>query len=104
MSDGSRFTFIGNWAAPTDETSWTGRWHAMGEEAIATWDGEELGELDPERFQGLEAVLADFVDALRTGRVPSGDCHDNVLSLAMCHAAVESAERGAPVRLADVMG
>jgi predicted dehydrogenase len=104
MSDGSRFTFIGNWAAPTDETSWTGRWQAMGEEGIATWDGEETGELDPERFNGLEAVLADYVDALRNGRKPSGDCHDNVLSLAMCHAAVESAARGAPVRLAELTG
>jgi len=99
MDDGSRFTFVGNWAAPTDETSWTGRWQAMGEEGIATWDGEETGPLDPERFVGLEAVLADFVDALRTGRVPSGDCHDNVLSLAMCHAAVESAATGAPVTI-----
>jgi predicted dehydrogenase len=101
MADGSRFTFIGNWAAPTDETSWTGRWHAMGELGIATWDGEETGEADPERFLGLEASLADFVDALRTGRIPSGDCHRNVRSLAMCHAAVESAATGAPVAITD---
>lgn len=106
MSDGSRFTFIGNWAAPTDETSWTGRWHALGEEGVATWDGEDTAfqTRDPERFLGLEESLADFVDALRTGRPHASDAHSNLLSLAMCHAAVESAERGAPVRIADVMG
>ena len=46
---------------------------------------------------GLEGALADFVAAVRTGSVPPGECHDNIRSLAMCHAAVESAERGVPV-------
>jgi predicted dehydrogenase len=97
MTGGLRFTFVGNWAAPTDETSWTGAWHVVGENGIATWDGEEAGDRDPERFQGLEGSLADFVAALRTGSVPQGECHDNLRSLAMCHAAVESASLGAPV-------
>ena len=100
MSGGLRFSFLGNWAAPTDETSWTGAWQAVGENGIATWDGEEIGERDPERFQGLEGSLADFVSALRTGSVPEGECHDNLRSLAMCHAAVESAALGAPVSVA----
>ena len=52
---------------------------------------------DPSRFRGLERRLADFVAALRTGAVPQGECHDNLKSLAMCHAAVESAALGAPV-------
>ena len=51
----------------------------------------------PDRFLGLEGALADFVAALRTGSVPLGECHDNLRSLAMCHAAVESAALGAPV-------
>ena len=53
--------------------------------------------VDPERFHGLEGALADFVAAVRTGSVPAGECHDNLRSLAMCHAAVESARLGAPV-------
>ena len=52
------------------------------------------------RFFGLEASLADFVAALRTGGVPEGECHDNVQSLAMCHAAVESAAAGTRVPVA----
>jgi predicted dehydrogenase len=97
MSGDLRFSFVGNWAAPRDETSWTGWWRAIGEGGIATWDGEDTADRDPARFLGLEGSLADFVAALRTGSVPQGECHDNVKSLAMCHAAVESAALGAPV-------
>jgi predicted dehydrogenase len=97
MSDGLRFNFVGNWAAPTDETSWTGAWRAVGENGIATWDGEDTADRDPERFLGLEGALADFVNGLTNGGVPHGESHDNVRSLAMCHAAVESAARGEPV-------
>ena len=56
--------------------------------------------LPEDRFFGLEASLADFVAALRTGRPPAGECHDNVQSLAMCHAAVESAATGERVPVA----
>jgi predicted dehydrogenase len=97
MTGGLRFTFTGNWAAPSDETSWTGAWHAVGEHGSARWDGEEADPGPPDRFLGLAGALADFVDALRTGSVPPGECHDNLRSLAMCHAAVESAALGTPV-------
>ena len=116
MSGDVRFAFNGNWAADGFKTSWTGVWRAVGELGSATWDGEGAPEVesgptqkiraaapaqvpipDPERFFGLEAALADFVAALRTGRVPLGECHDNLRSIAMCHAAVESAALGAPV-------
>ena len=96
MSGDLRFSFVGNWAAPRDETSWTGWWRAIGEGGIAIWDGEEAHR-DPERFHGIEGALADFVAAVRTGSTPQGECHDNLKSLAMCHAAVESAALGAPV-------
>jgi predicted dehydrogenase len=117
MSDGLRFTFTGNWAAYGFQTSWTGSWRASGARGSATWDGEGAplvepapGERvvasvpvsaprDPTRFLGLASALADFVAALRTGSVPAGECHDNLRSLAMCHAAVESAARGVPVAI-----
>jgi predicted dehydrogenase len=97
MAGGLRFSFTGNWAAPGNETSWTGAWRVVGERGTATWDGEDAVARPRERFLGLQGALADFVDALRTGRAPHGECHDNLLSLAMCHAAVESAALGAPV-------
>ena len=97
MTGGLRFSFTGNWAAPGNETSWTGAWRVVGEQGTATWDGEEADPGPPDRFLGLAGALADFVDALHTGRAPLGESHDNLRSLAMCHAAVESAALGAPV-------
>jgi predicted dehydrogenase len=100
MTGDLRFSFVGNWAAPRDETGWTGWWRAIGEGGIATWDGEDPPDRDPLRFRGLEASLADFVSAVRDGGVPQGEGRDNLKSLAMCHAAVESAALGAPVSVA----
>ena len=117
MTGGLRFAFTGNWAGDGFRTSWTGSWRATGERGSALWEdegapvvssapGEQLEAVapaalvpDPERFPGLEFSLAEFVDALRTGRVPAGECHDNLHSLAMCHAAVESARTGRRVAI-----
>jgi predicted dehydrogenase len=114
MSGGLRFAFTGNWAADGFQTSWTGSWRAVGERGSVTWDGEGapladgdgvvavqplLRPKNPERFMGLVDALADFVRAVRTGEIPQGECHDNVRSLAMCHAAVESAARGEVVAI-----
>ena len=55
---------------------------------------------DPEEIAGS---LADFVDAVRTGRIPSGEGHSNVLSLAMVEAAIRSAEEGRRVTVAEVL-
>jgi predicted dehydrogenase len=52
------------------------------------------------RFAGLRHALAEFVGALRTGRSPQTDGRDNLRSLAMCYAAVESSRRGEPVAVA----
>jgi predicted dehydrogenase len=116
MTGDVRLAFNGSWVADGFQTSWTGRWRAVGERGSATWDGQRAPRVQPgpgvelapvpplraprrarNRFEGLAAALAEFVAALRTGRVPQGEAHDNLLSLGMCHAAVESARSRAPV-------
>jgi predicted dehydrogenase len=118
MTDGVRFSFDGNWAAWGFQTSWTGSWRVVGENGTATWDGDHESLVEsgngtklrpvplsrpeverPGRFGQLEESLADFLHALRGGPAPLGECHDNIRSLAMCHAAVESAALGAPVNV-----
>jgi predicted dehydrogenase len=115
MTGDLRFAFSGSWCADGFQTSWTGRWRAIGERGSAVWDGlrapraqgapgAALEAVRPasvqrrrrNRFEGLADALGEFVAALRTGRVPQGECHDNLRSLAMCHAAVASARAGAP--------
>jgi predicted dehydrogenase len=118
FAGGTRYTFTGSWCSPGLETSWNGRWRISGAEGSALWDGEghpTLGYADggaaatpadgaaasvrPE----IAGALDEFVDALRTGRTPSGDVHSNVFSLAMVEGAVLSAERAETVELARVL-
>jgi predicted dehydrogenase len=112
MSDGSRYTYTGSWCAPGAETSWNGVWRISGEHGTALWDGDNEPVLDAETpatprprspHDGIAGSLAVFVEALRTGVAPMGEVHENLLSLAMVEAAVESATRGAPVLLDDVL-
>ena len=52
---------------------------------------------------GIAGSLREFVSALHTGTMPMGEVHDNVVSLAMVEAAIESSSTGAPVLLMDTM-
>lgn len=116
MSDGARYLYHGSWCSPGAETSWNGTWRVSGEFGTARWDGERLPDVavgdgaskpaEPGRQvpgDGIDGSLADFITALRTGAVPMGEVHDNLYSLAMVHAAIESSKRSAPVRIEDVL-
>lgn len=112
---GVRFSYTGSWCADGLETSWNGDWRVNGAGGTAHWDGEgapewqarEADEVQVAEFepapQEIAGSLAEFVDALRTGRTPSGEVHSNVRSLAMVEAAVRSSEAGARVRIDDVL-
>lgn len=111
FAGGTRYTFTGSWCSPGLETSWNGRWRVSGAGGSAVWDGEDHPEVEsaerpalggtrpaPRRSE-IAGALDEFVDALRTGRTPSGDVHSNVYSLAMVEGAVRSAESRASVSL-----
>ncbi|TDD60139.1 Gfo/Idh/MocA family oxidoreductase [Kribbella antibiotica] len=114
FANGTRFVFNGSWCAPGLETSWNGRWRASTGGGTAYWDGDNaptvelasgeavVAELtdEPEEIAGS---LAEFVAAVRSGAVPQSEVHSNVISVAMVEAAVQSAAKGAPVRIADVL-
>ena len=109
MQGGARYSFTGSWCSRGVDTSWNGVWRASGEAGTATWDGESAPLVDGVAARtcpgpaGIEAALAAFVEALRTGTVPMGEVHENVLSLAMVEAAVRSAARGERVLVDDVL-
>jgi hypothetical protein len=54
----------------------------------------------PEEIAGS---LAEFVAALRDGRVPYGEVHSNMMSLAMVEGAVRSAQTGQRIALDDLL-
>ena len=111
MSGGLRYTYRGSWCAEGRHTSWEGNWRAVGPHGTATWDGHSAieadivrdatgfhaitdsyaGELAEDVPGGIASSLRDFLNALKTGATPMGECHDNIKSLAMVFAAIESA-------------
>lgn len=114
FAGGTRFAFTGSWCSPGLETSWNGSWRISGAGGTALWDGDHepvaqtvdgtpipaAPGTGPEQIAGS---LAEFVLALRTGAVPSGEVHTNVLSLAMVEAAIRSAQAGARVLIGDLL-
>jgi predicted dehydrogenase len=112
MTDGVVFTYRGSWCAEGFNTSWHGNWRLVGTEgailyendqppkgqrAVPTeegllWDTEDFApdpvSMEPTLFHG---ALRTFLGALRTGQTPPTECHDNIKSLAMVFAAIDSA-------------
>lgn len=116
MAGGARYTYNGSWCAPGAETSWNGTWRVSGERGSALWDGDNPPVLDaefeppagkrasfPDGINGIDGALRVFADALRTGTTPMGEVHENVMSLAMVEAAVESARTGKRVLLDETL-
>lgn len=111
MDDGSRFLYQGSWCASGLETSWESSWRAQGSHGTATWDGLNVLEVESGEGKkipaewieakmssgspaGIAGSLAEFIGALAGGPAPNGECHDNLRSLAMVHAALESSTTG----------
>ncbi len=119
MSNGVVFTYRGSWTAEGFNTSWEGQWRAVGSKGSIIWDGtaqpaaqivkgtegfrRETNDLAiPESkvpSAGHEGVLDEFLSALRTGKAPQTECHDNLKSMAMCFAAIESARTRKRVKI-----
>ena len=112
MDGGTRFVYDGTWCSPGAETSWNASWRVNGEHGTALWSGDDdptlvgvtAGGLDvPDVGLEFDGALREFAAALQTGRTPSGEVHENVLSLAMVEAAVESSRTGRRILLDAVL-
>ncbi len=119
MTGGLRYTYRGSWCSEGRRTSWEGEWRAAGPHGTATWDGNDdiqaevvepaegsqsitrsiKGTVDEAFVGGIAGSLRDFLHALDTGETPMGECHDNIKSLAMVFAAIESASTGRKVQV-----
>lgn len=119
MSDGSVFNYRGSWCAAGLPTSWQCAWRAVATQGTAAWDGQD--ELKAEKISGTEGffhavtpvtpsadkltftdhagVIREFIDSLKSGRIPQTAGIDNLKSLAMVHAAIASAEQHLPIAI-----
>jgi predicted dehydrogenase len=116
MSNGLIYTYRGSWCAEGLNTSWECDWRIIGTRGSARWNGgdgfqaevvtktggtrSELAPVDwpahdpAGKVGGHIGLLREFVNCLRTGQTPETICSDNIKSLAMVFAAIESAETG----------
>lgn len=121
MTDGVVFTYRGSWSSEGCHTTWESEWRFVGTTGSATWDGEDdfraervsgpggfytdkepltLPEESPEdRIGGHRGLIHDFIRCVREGDTPETAGADNIKSLAMVMAAVESAETGRRVEI-----
>jgi predicted dehydrogenase len=117
MANGIRFTYRASWCADGFRTSWDGTWRIIGTEGTLVWDGYEEVKAELVKFQegvflnetqlilpnqeplgseirGHFSVMNQFVEAVRRGPMPETSSADNIRSLAMVLAAIESVETG----------
>ena len=114
MSDGVVFTYRGSWCAEGCHTSWNGDWRISGHRGTLRMAGDEQpwGQLvandegfhrrlqevtvpeSPLEYGAMRGALREMLEFLRTGATPQTECHDNIKSLAMVFAAIESSRQG----------
>jgi len=129
MSDEIVFSYRGNWAATGAQTEWNCSWRIFGTHGSACWDGrdaisaerlvdpaqpsssaggplirsieaQDVPEYDEiDQRQNHDGAIAAFAKAISEGGEPETVCHDNIKSLAMVLAAVDSSERGERVSI-----
>lgn len=119
MTGGVVFTYRGSWCSEGLNTSWECDWRAVGSKGTIMWNGADNiraqvcngneGFFRPQKdvtiapiptpFAGHEGILDEFERCVRSGEMPQTECHDNIKSLAMCLAAIESAKSGRKIRI-----
>jgi predicted dehydrogenase len=116
LSDGSLWSYAGDWTARGKCTPWNGNWrfqftggsvHLVDDRielhTCEPWMNNPRSEsipVDPYPADGKIELLAQFAQAIRTGTRASTDVSDNIRSFEAIMAAVSSADRdGEPVLL-----
>jgi predicted dehydrogenase len=115
MTSGVVFCYRGSWCAEGLRTPWESQWRIIGSRGTLVWDGatglrcEHVDKAEGFLYEQASpplptlvtsdfpdwhaASIRAFVDAVKTGLEPQTVCTDNIRSLAMVLAAVESSEK-----------
>lgn len=115
FENGVTLTYRGSWCAEGANTAWECSWRIIGTKGSVIWDGNDgisahvvagtegffrplqpldVPPADP-MAEGHAGAILDFVQAVQAGRAPLTEGRDNIHSLAMVSAAIESAKAGA---------
>lgn len=116
FAGGLRAIHVGMGCSLGRQTTGNGDWRIEGAEGSITWEDDRLVlarehrvdqkrrqevPLDPQPANARRAMLDEFLSAIRQGRQPECSAADNLASLAMTLAAVESAKTGQRVGIAS---
>jgi predicted dehydrogenase len=113
MTGGVVFAYRGSWCSEGFPTSWNGQWRIIGERGTLLYEYDQEPRVqvaagDEGFMRPLQDVppapspiekkyfhggLMEMLTFLRTGEKPQTECHDNIKSLAMVFAAIESSHR-----------
>jgi len=124
MTNGLVYTYRGSWCSEGLNTTWECDWRVIGQRGSLKWDGQqemaaqvvkqtgtfisecvpaEIPAYDnPAKIGGHAGQIREFVECARSGQPPETICTDNILSLAMVHAAIRSAKTGRRVVISDL--
>ncbi|MHC5033487.1 MAG: Gfo/Idh/MocA family protein [Planctomycetota bacterium] len=104
------------WQPQWSETLWDGYWQVECPEGVIELRGDRVHiisadmpgqdtevELQREPSSGQTAALQEFQKAVEERREPETSGRDNLKSLVMCTATVESSRIGGPVNVADMI-
>ncbi len=119
MTGGLVYTYRGSWCAEGLNTAWECDWRIICRNGTVTWDGaegfraqvvakeggfrSELADIQvppldvADTLEGHAGNIREFIRCVRSGGTPETVASDNINSLAMVFAAIESAESGRPV-------
>jgi predicted dehydrogenase len=114
FADGVVFNYRGSWCAEGAITSWESAWRIIGTKGSVVWDGYDSFEakvvsndsgffrdlvplevpppVSEDETHGHASVIENFIAAIKAGREPETVSSDNIKSLAMVFAAIESAK------------
>lgn len=116
---GVTMTYRGSWCAEGANTAWESSWRLIGTEGTILWDGNEgitchrvagtegffrpLAPVEippaPPMVEGHGGVILDFLRAVESRSTPLTHGADNIRSLAMVFAAIDSATQGARIEV-----
>ena len=116
MTGGIVFSYRGSWCSEGVPTDWDAAWRITGTKGSLVWDGADRIEArvatggpaflretdvvpvpklsDDRQTQEHASAIAAFVDAVESGTPPETDSSDNLHSIAMVFAAIQSARTG----------
>lgn len=108
MENGVYLTYVGSWVSLGWETTWDGDWRIECSEGGIHWDGKIKSKLKDstnevtERFVSMPFEdraysLYEFAETIRKDREPETSGKDNLKSLAMIFASLDSAKSGKPI-------